>query len=249
MSILILIPVLGRPHRVAKVVDSIRAAQTVDTTVVFLCSPGDDDEIGTAAANPGIDLVATAEWQAGPGDYARKINHGYSGLKEVRDFTHVFTGADDLRFEHGWDAAALDIADRLQVGVVGTNDLGNALVMRGGHSTHSLISRRYIEEVGATYSDGPGVILHEGYDHQQIDVELVHAAQMRKEWAFLQTPAVEHLHPFWNATDGNPKAPMDDTYRKALRASRADQRVYAQRRRQFMVARTSSRVATQRIQG
>lgn len=236
----ILIPVLDRPDRAAKVAQSAYDAATVHNVITFICSPEDQDQIEACMDVPFADTIIVT-WQPEGGDYAKKINYAAS----VSRADHVFTGADDLAFEHGWDQAALDKIGPL--GVCGTNDLGNQLVKQGRHSTHSLVSMEYVNTVGATYLDGPGVVLHEGYDHQWIDNELVHAAVQRRQWAFSYSPAVEHRHPFWPDEHGHPKARMDATYEKAMRAGRVDQRLYLGRRRKFMVGRASSRVATQRI--
>ena len=76
-------------------------------------------------------------WEAGKADYAKKLNFAY-GQSDAEWF---FQGATDLIFYEGWDVQALAVAGRGRGGVVGTNDLGNPLVKRGRHSTHSLISR------------------------------------------------------------------------------------------------------------
>ena len=73
-------------------------------------------------------------------------------------------GADDIEFHPRW----ADIAVRMmrgRVGVVATNDKANRQVMRGEFGTHCLISRAYIDEHGGTFDGTPGVVLHEGYDH------------------------------------------------------------------------------------
>lgn len=237
--IVVTIPVLSRPQNAAPVIESLLGAATVKTRAIFVCTPGDDEQIEACRATEADVMVVT--WDAGAGDFAKKTNAAYRATES----THVFTGADDLRFEPDWDREALNWIGPL--GVCGTNDKGNPLVMAGKHSTHSLVLRAYVDAVGATFLDGPGVVLHEGYDHQYIDNELVHAAQMRKQWAFSRGPAVEHLHPFWSTAYGHPKSQMDDTYVKAQRAGKLDARLYAQRRRRFMVGLHSSRVATQRI--
>lgn len=238
MTIEIIIPVLGRPHRAAAVAESAVQAATVFTRITFVCSPGDDAQID-ACMNVGEANTLIVDWEPGTGDYAKKINYAAA----LTDCDAIFTGADDLAFLKAWDQAAIETLGAK--GVCGTNDYGNPATMRGQHSTHSLVSMAYVRDPGATYLDGPGVVLHEGYDHQQIDTELVHAAQVRNMWAFSRGPGVEHHHPMW------PKfgVSMDATYEKALRGGRVDQRLYGQRRRKFMVGKASSRIATQRIIG
>jgi hypothetical protein len=190
-----------------------------DYIVQFLVSPGDDDQSVAVKEQPTWNV--NVEFEPGPGDYARKINHGYR-LAESHGFDWVFTGADDLTFHPGWLQAAMLVAANYGKSVIGTNDLWNPSVRRGRHSTHSLVSVDYVREIGGGW-DGPGVLLHEGYDHQCVDNELCTAALMRGMWAFAKDSVVEHLHPFAK------KAEMDDTYRKALAKGKEDIAVFRQR--------------------
>ncbi len=224
--ITVIIPVLARPQNARMVSESIRHAQGVDTRILFVCSPGDNEEIAACAACDADTIIVS--WEPGFGDYAKKMNAGY----RETDTPFIFTGADDLLFYTGWDSAALELMGG-EFGVCGTNDNGNPTVMKGRHATHSLISRHYIEDYGATFLDGPGVVYSEDYDHQQVDNELVKAAQVRGQWTFSHYPYVEHLHPFWPGADGKPKGEMDKTYEKGLAGSRHDRDIYLQRWRSF----------------
>lgn len=223
--ITIIVPVLDRPQNAAQVAESAFLAATVPTRVLFVCTPGDGEEIAACRSTEADTMIVT--WEPGFGDFAKKTNAGY----RETDTPFVFAGADDLLFYRGWDQAALEAIGEL--GVCGTNDNGNPMVMKGLHSTHSLISRAYIEDPGATFLDGPGVVYCEDYDHQQVDNELVKAATMRGQWAFSPYPIVEHLHPFWQGPDGKPKAERDATYEKALAGSRHDRDIYLQRYRSW----------------
>lgn len=220
-SIAILVPVLGRAGIIPSLVEGIRSSTISPWRALFLCSP-DDTEANEVCLNLSIDdphvqrrIVA---WDPGPGDWARKINLGFR--ETIEDF--CLLGATDLRFHQGWDTNALAQADWTAAGVIGTNDLGNATVMRGHHSTHPLVRRSYIEEYGTI--DEPGKIVHEGYLHQWVDTELCETAMARGEWAFAADSHVEHLHPFWH------KGEMDETYRKALSTPHEDHRLYRARR-------------------
>jgi hypothetical protein len=207
-DLVVLVPVLRRPHRAAPV--SISAHRwTPGARVLFICTEGDDDMI--QAARDTKDDVLVLPGPRRPGDYARKINTGYRGTWEPL----MFLGADDLEFHEGW-FAAVTAELRPGVGVVGTNDLGSQRVMAGDHSTHSLVTREYADEHGT--ADEHGAILHEGYDHEYVDDELVGTAKSRGAWAFAEYARVEHLHPDWG------KAPVDDLYaaqRNRMRRSRA----------------------------
>jgi hypothetical protein len=227
-SVAIVVPVLGRPDRVAPLVRSLDesvAAERRDgwqVELVFVCSP--DDELEVAAVRAAGLEPLFAPWPAGRGDYARKINHAAN----LTDATWIFTGADDLRFLPGWLRAAISVHIRTGALVIGTNDLGNPAVMRGQHATHSLVHRDYLEH-GTI--DEPGVLLHEGYGHCWVDNEFVETARARGVFAFAKGSQVEHLHPIWH------KAADDVTYRRGQESYRTDQRLFV-RRRQLWARRT-----------
>ncbi len=204
---------LGRPHTVAPLVESILAT-TPDPHIVFGCTPG-DLEVVNAVKEFDLDYFEVP----GPmvGDYARKINIGY----RLTDAPLLFTGACDIRFHPGWFEAATKHLDGT-VGVVGTNDLGSQRVMVGDHATHSLVTRDYVERFGTI--DEPGVVLHEGYQHEFVDDEFVQTAMFRGMWAFAEDSHVEHLHPAWG------KAPTDRTYKMQRRRMRQGRQVYAGRK-------------------
>lgn len=193
----ILIPVLRRPHRIAPLMESITAT-TPNGNVLFIASPSDEAEI-EALQKEGVKYVVMDADYEGNGDYARKINYGY----QITTEPFIFLGADDLRFHPNWfERASTFMVGR--IGVVGTNDLGNSRVKAGQHSTHSLVSRAYIDRYGTI--DERGKVLHEGYPHEFVDDELVGTARRRHAWAFARYSIVEHLHPNWG------KAPMDSLY-------------------------------------
>lgn len=210
----ILIPVLNRPDAAA-VVHKTLTAVTPKGRALFICTPGDDAEL-TAVKATGADFVI-APFDRRPGDYARKINLGI----DLTDEPLIFLGADDLRFHNGW----LELAMRQlrgRIGVVGTNDMGNRRVRSGQHSTHSLLSREYVLEHGTI--DEPGKALHEGYDHNFVDDELVATAKLRRAWGFAGSAKVEHLHFHWKKGLGN-----DTTYQLGLRRFERDRALFNQR--------------------
>lgn len=192
-DLVILVPVLRRPHRVAPLLESIRV--TCNARVLFLCTYGDDAQID-AVDDAGEECVIINHH---PGDYARKILVGYLMTTEP----HIFCGADDLLFHPGWyEAACAKLTEG--IGVVGTNDLTNPRVMSGEHSTHSLMTREYIDQYGTI--DQLYTPLHLGYWHEHVDDEAIGTAKFRKAWAFAEDSHVEHLHPMAG------KAPMDEMY-------------------------------------
>lgn len=212
MDLVVIIPMLGRAHRVVPLLESIHA--TCTARVLFAVTP-DDEAVHAAIDAAGEQRITVRRRPAG--DYQRKINQGITATSEP----YVFTGADDLCFHDGWfEAAVARMTGR--VGVVGTNDLCNKRVTSGQHATHMLVSREYIEKHGTI--DEPGKFFHEGYVHEMCDDEAVATAKKRRAWAFAGDSHVEHLHPMVG------KAPMDDLYAGQGRRIQQGRLVFIQRR-------------------
>lgn len=216
--IVICVPVLRRPHRVALLIESIEAATPEEHRTLFVCSPGDDDEIA-AIKDAGAEWIETPEAYMS-GDYAKKINLAYRATWEPL----LFLGADDLHFHSDWFPNALEKLTE-NIGVVGTNDLGNKRTRRGEHSTHSLVTREYADR-GTI--DEPHKILHEGYPHEFVDDELVQTAQKRGAYAHASDCIVEHMHPHWGKSD------WDDLYRDEPRRMIEGRKVFEGRRHLWM---------------
>lgn len=211
--IAVLVPVFGRPQNALSVAASLRA--TSDARLVFLANRGDDDQI-VACVRAVRDVGQPAEvvvvpWANGPHDYPRKMNHGYRITAEP----WLLLAADDVAFEDGWDDRALAYGETGLVSVIGTNDRANPQVMRGEFATHALVRRAYVDTAGAS-ADGPGVLIHEGYDHNYCDRELCHLAQSRGVWAFAPDAVIRHRHPCWGT------APKDATYARGAASMGVD---------------------------
>jgi hypothetical protein len=205
----LLIPVLNRPRRVKPLLKSIDESTQQGYRVLFLGDPDDQAELDAVEAT-GADFIDCG------GTYPQKINIGVRLTQEPL----IFTGADDLAFHPGWlEAATAKL--RRGVHVVGTNDLGNPTVMRGEHSTHCLVTREYTKR-GTV--DEPGRLLHEGYNHNFCDNELVETAKARGVWDFAKDSHVEHLHPFWD------KGKADRTYIKGQETFMIDRKLFHKRR-------------------
>lgn len=215
-DLVVLVPMLGRPHRVAPLVDSIRA--TTDGCMILFCTSPGDIKVHQAIQDAQCPRIEVNFQQVG--DYARKIN---TGLR-VTTQPLIFCGADDLLFHPGWFTAATAQLTGT-IGVVGTNDLGSPRVMSGQHSTHSLVTRHYAETMGTI--DRPGEIFHEGYWHEYVDDEQVATAQFRGMFAFAPDAHVEHLHPNWG------KAPNDGLYIQQRRRMAIGRQVFNQRKRMW----------------
>lgn len=213
-DVVILVPILQRAHRVAPLVESIRA--TCTARPLFLVSPGD------VAVHDAVDRIGEKRIivvRGVHGDYARKINAGVRTTTEPL----IFTAADDLQFLPGWlDAARAAMTDH--IGVVGTNDLGSPRVVAGQHATHFLMARWYIEQHGTI--DEPGKAMHEGYPHEYVDDEVVGTARARRAWAFAEDSHVKHLHPDWC-----PEVPRDALYAGQRRRMHMGRPLFARRQR------------------
>lgn len=216
-GIRVLIPVLSRPGRAKQVHDSLVASQQeTPLRALFLVSLDDSDELD-AVESTGADFIEMP-FQRARGDYARKINWGF----RVTEEPWLFNAADDVRFTPGWAEAALACAERTGVRVIGTNDLGRWAGTRRP-SPHSLVARSYGEERGTI--DQKGNLLHEGYDHQYVDTELVETARARGEYAYAEDAIVEHMHPVWR------KATLDRIYRLGQASGAVDYQLFRRRER------------------
>lgn len=221
--IAVLVPVLARPQNAAVVVESFLAARSVQSRLEFICTVGDDAQIEACSQwyDEPIGIFMHDE-PAGRANFAKKINYAYRETVEP----WLFQAADDVRFQPGWDTAALACAEATGALVVGTYDGGNPSVKAGRHSTHTLIARSYCDQPGASL-DGPGLVFSEAYDHQFCDVELVELAKARGVWAFAASSHVLHDHPLWVGRERL----AEPTYRKGAARAREDQRLWLRRKR------------------
>ncbi|MEH3055543.1 MAG: glycosyltransferase [Patulibacter minatonensis] len=208
----VLVPVLGRPHRVLPTLESIRATAP-DAHVLFIPDPDDEAELNALRR-------AGAAFSAHAGGYAAKINYGV----RITHAPTIFLGADDLEWHPGWLEACLEhVDDGAQV--VGVNDLCTRRVRRGEHATHFLITRRYATERTIDGSPGP---LFEGYDHSCVDDELVATARRRGVLVIDSAIVVEHHHAI------NGRAPDDETYRKGRARLEQDRDLFIARSHLWM---------------
>jgi len=208
--IVILVPVLRRPHRIRPLLDSIDRATPEPHRVCFIPSPDDLPEKEAIREAGGEILLEDG------GGYARKINRAASATEEPL----LFLAADDLHFHPGWLAEAKRLLTE-GIGVVATNDLCNPRTMRGELATHPLVTRDYVE-LGTI--DEPGKLMHESYPHEYADAELTETAKHRKAFAYAPNAIVEHLHP-----DAG-KAPTDALYAARPERMRTGQRIFRTRR-------------------
>jgi hypothetical protein len=210
----VVVPTMGRPGRLAAVAENIAGSMSVPHEILFVAEPGDEATIAAVRAIPGGRLVLNARKAC----YAGCIN---TALGQMRG-RYLFTGSDDLRFHDGWDTAVLAV---MTGGVLagGTNDLMHPWVLDGRHATHYLVDRRYADETGGTFDQGPGTILNEMYDHNFTDSEFIGTAKARGVFAPCLEAVVEHLH----CESG--KSPDDATYARGRAHQAADRKLFRSR--------------------
>lgn len=161
-TLAVICPVLGRPQRVRPLADSLNAsietelADGWEVELVFVCSSDDKDE-RLAVTSAGFDPLVVGV-MADSHQWGTKVNRGI----DVVDADWYLLAADDLRFHPGWLTAAIRTHEETGAMVIGTNDLGNALVKAGRHSTHPLVHHDYLA-FGTI--DEPGKLIHQGYHH------------------------------------------------------------------------------------
>jgi glycosyltransferase involved in cell wall biosynthesis len=211
----IIIPTIGRADRLAALVENIDAATIGEYRVWFVTEAHDEATIAAVHAL-GLESIINARTE----NYAGAVNTAY----DATDGDYLFCGADDLVFHHGWDADAL----RRQThddwfAVFGTNDLLNPYVMAGAHSTHSLVARWYLDEIGGVVDLGPGSFLPECYDHNFTDTEFIGTAKMRARFVPCLDSVVEHMHVSKTGV-------VDDTHMRSVRDFHADDALYESRR-------------------
>lgn len=212
-SVVILIPALQRPHRVAPLLQSIVDNTPAPHSVLFICDPDDLEQQRAVPRDVGLLLYKPIHPQ---GPYASKINAGVRASIAPL----IFLAADDLHFHPGWLEAA---RAQLELGaqVVGVNDLIRRRRSRAGHATHFLMTRDYAQLPTVDGERGP---LYEGYHHWHVDDELIATARKRGVYAYAPDSRVEHLHPVAH------KAPDDATYARGRSDVRRDRRRFAARR-------------------
>lgn len=208
----VIVPVLGRPHNVAPLVESLRSS-TDDARLVFVVDADDDLEIDAIEA-AGADMIVN---RGESKTFATKANLGYGQTTEP---WLLFVG-DDVQFHPGWlDAALAAAGDRFHL--VATNDMRNAAVMAGMHATHPMMRRSWIDTHGASW-DGPGTVAHEGYRHWYVDNEWTTVARRAGVFTYAPNARVEHQHPIWGDVY------WDATYLLGQVHAEDDQRLFVSR--------------------
>jgi glycosyltransferase involved in cell wall biosynthesis len=216
--ITVLVPVLNRPNNLSTLINSFNS-NTPSNMVDMLFITSDDciDEIEAIKKynGPIKILIAPKEILS----WGKRINYGIINTTSP----WLLCGADDLKFHSNWFEETEEVAKDF-IGVIGTNDLGNPRTITGIHSTHPIVSRKYIMEQG-TIDGQLGKLCCEMYRHNYTDDELVLTAKKRNAWKHVSSIKIEHLHPAWN------KANWDSIYQVGNDYWNHDQQLFESRKR------------------
>lgn len=215
--IAVIVPVLGRPHRVHPLIESLRDTVSEDRVRLYFVAQRSDVAEVEAIQSTGQNLILVADDEQ---SWAKKINRGYQETAEP----WLLLGADDIRFDPNW---LLSIEDLLKThpGVIGTNDLGNPGTISGTHSTHPIVRRKYADVCGTI--DARRKVVHDGYRHCFPDTELVATARRRGLYVHSRDCVIEHMHPAWG------KGKSDPTYELGQSTFHVDQQLFLQRQAKF----------------
>lgn len=214
-EVAVIVPVMKRPQNAAPFMKSLRASTGL--AYVYAICDEDDDDTRKAWHTAGANVLISDRGHT----FAQKANYGYSATSEP----WMFLCGDDVHFHPGWFDQALNVAKTENVGVVGTDDLGNARVRAGEHATHALFRRSYIDEQGASW-DGPKTLVCEEYRHNFCDDEWTTVAKQRGQFGFALGAVVEHLHPLWG------KNSNDEVYQKGRHSYDRDRKTWERRLRE-----------------
>jgi glycosyltransferase involved in cell wall biosynthesis len=218
-DIAVVVPVLNRPKNVKPFIESFLATTPLDKAeVIFVTSSSCQDEIDEIKKFSGPIRIEIASDDIL--SWAKRINYGISKTTQ----SWILCAADDVVFHQNWFELAQDASQGFS-GILGTNDLGHPATIGGWHSTHPIVARDYVMSQGTM--DEPGKLCHEGYNHNYVDVEMIHTAMKRGCWKHLKDCIIEHNHPAWN------KNSWDDVYQKGQEKVSQDGALWQKRKAQF----------------
>lgn len=194
----VLLPSLGRPHRLEAVVANIRRTTPEDHMILACVGDPESLEILTRLGVYAFDDTGSEDKR-----YVTRMNR-LSEVSVAFNAKTVFFGSDDVIHHHGWLSNALEVmAGPGEPSVVIVNDLHNS------QGTQALVASDYLDR---TVFDDPSVAFHPGYLHQFADTEMFLTAAVKGQAARAMTSIVEHLHPVWKSANA---LPVDETYKNA----------------------------------
>jgi glycosyltransferase involved in cell wall biosynthesis len=207
--IAVVIPTLGRPHKVAEIVRNLK--ETAPEATPYFVIESDDTATSEAIEQANAQKIVNSRSKS----YAGAVN---TALLETSE-PYLFVSADDFYYHEGWLEPLLQQAKFF--GLCASNDLHNQDVQNGTLATCFLITREYAQNACI---DEPGVMLHEGYTHNFVDAEVSETAISREQFVYCPDSRVEHLHYLWGLSA------KDETYAKTVLYHSQDEALFNNRR-------------------
>ena len=222
MTIDIIIPVHYRHHRIAPLVENIISVSPADVTVTLVGTASDAFSERVAHSLAGAIHYISSTGRS----FAYKCNLAYRSTTAP---WLLFVG-DDVHFHAGWYESFGEAAET-GAQFISTNDMHNPAVTSGRHAIHPIISREYIDTVGASF-DGPGSVAHEGYQHKYVDNEWTYKAQADGVYMFAPDIRIEHMHQVWG------DAAYDRTYLEGDLTETSDYQLCQRRKNAYLESTT-----------
>lgn len=224
-QVAVVIPVLNRPKSVKPLIDSFVESCSREQAFLYLVAQeGDEEEIAEIrrSMRPSVGLIRVPANQR---SWPKKVNAALLVTSEP----WLLLGGDDMRFHKGWfeEVSPYFLWERVGsetgIGVVGTPIKGRPT--NDVSSGHSFVSREYVKQYGTL--DEKGKVVHEGYHHNFVDIELALTAWKRGMYQFARECNFEHLHPL------NGTAKIDSTYRLGSLNYNEDEALFNERSKRF----------------
>lgn len=211
-EIAVLIPTLGRPEKLAPLLENLAEVTAHPHRVYFVVEMTDAE---TRSALRHVHGTTHNVILGQFGSCAAAMNAGYRESTEP----YLFTANDDLRFEPGWDIEAL----KIPAPIVGTND------GHGRMTCFAMVNRAFVRVNGAVFDD-PDALYHE-YTSQYCDTELADYAKARGQWGEAPLSVTTHLHHEFGDAD-----PNHPNYVKARETCAADHATYERRKAEWLAS-------------
>jgi len=184
--ITVAVPILGRPHRIPRMQ---KRFDDPRLDLLFLPDPTDAESLEVLETRDARYLIAPAAPDYGVPTFPSKINHAY----RTTTTPFLLYVGDDVKPKSDWVRRALAHLEDEKVGLLATNDQYNRNVSRGLMATHGILRRTYVEEYGgASLPDAVGPVMHEGYRHNNCDLEISWVARQRGRFRYAPDVILTH---------------------------------------------------------
>lgn len=207
----ILLPSLGRPHRLEDAARNIHLNTDLDHSILWCVGGIQSKTVLDDLGETYIDDTDDPDKR-----YVTRMNKliRHDVVQRARS---VFFGSDDVVHHDGWLREGLAQMEEQRKAVMVVNDLHNP------NGTQALVRTDYFPML---VFDDPTVAFHPGYDHNYADTEQFATAMKYGQHGRAMESIVEHLHPIF-ATDTS--RPWDDTYKNAFKHWQEDSVIFHER--------------------